>query len=272
MKDWKYAVSSAEDAPSTAPILFCGDICTNMQAAGKLGYSAIEVHIRETADIDYDAIAKTQMESGTKVGMIITGRLNTEGKVNLMDDIPYITDAAIEGMKKYIDIASKLHADIVVGWIKGNIPAGGIRAKYLNRLAHNLKILAEYAMDKNVKINLEVINRYEVNVFTTCREIVDFLDAYDLNNCYIHLDTFHMNIDETNPVEAIQLAGSRLGYFHLADNSRRYPGSGQLDFVKLIKTLEDIGYDGYLSVECLPYPSGEEAARRAIKYLKSLKY
>jgi len=272
MKDWKYAVSSAEDAPSTAPILFCGDICANMQAAGKLGYSAIEVHIRETAEIDYEAIAKIQMESGTKIGMIITGRLNTEGKVNLIDDIPYITDAAIEGMKKYIDIASKLDADIVVGWIKGNIPNGGIRKKYMNRLAYNLKILAEYGKDKNVKLNLEVINRYEVNVFTTCREIVDFLDEFDLDNCYVHLDTFHMNIDETNPVEAIQLAGKRLGYFHLADNSRRYPGSGQLDFVKIIKTLEDIGYNGYLSVECLPYPSGEEAAERAITYLKSLKY
>jgi len=272
MKDWKYAASSSDNAPSTAPILFCGDICTNLRSAARLGYSAIEVHTRETEELNYDAILKTITECGTKVGMIITGRLNTEGKVNLIDDIPYITDAAIAGMKKYIDIAAKLNADIVVGWVKGNIPSGGKLEKYMSRLAKNLKIIAEYGKEKNVKINLEVINHYEVNVFTTCRETVDFLTTYNMENCFVHLDTFHMNIDETDPVEAIHLAGNRLGYFHLADNSRRYPGSGQLNFKKILKALEDVDYKSYLAIECLPYPSGETAADRAIKYLKSLSY
>lgn len=272
MKEWKYAASSADEAPSTSPILFCGDIGSNLKAAAKLGYNAIEVHTRETADIDYDAISKTVDECGTKVGMIITGRLNTEGKVNLIDDIPYITDAAIVGMKKYIDMAAKLNADIVVGWIKGNVPIGGSREKYMDRLAKNLKIIAEYGKQKNVRLNIEVINRYEVNVFNTCRETVDFFEKYMMENCYVHLDTFHMNIEETDPVEAIHLAGQHLGYFHLADNTRRYPGSGQLYFEKYLTALEDIGYNGYLSVECLPYPNGPSAAEHAIKYLKSLEY
>lgn len=173
-------------------------------------------------------------------------------------------------MRQYIDMARKLEADIVIGWVKGNVPKGGKREKYLDRLAKNLRLLAAYGAERNVRLNLEVINRYEVNIFTTARETVDFLEKYQLDNCYVHLDTFHMGIDECDPVEAIRTARGRLGYFHLADNSRRCPGSGQFDFSRILNALEEVGYDGYLSVECLPWPTGEEAARKAILFLKDL--
>jgi len=242
----------------------------NLVKAAELGYQAIEVHMRETTQLDIPMIRKTMEKTGVRICNIVTGRLNTEGRVNLIDDVPYIESAAMSGMKQYIDLASALDADIIIGWVKGNIPAGGSRSKYMERLANNLKELNNYARNRRVKINLEVINRYEVNIFTTCAEVVEFLDTYQLNNCFIHLDTFHMNIDEADPVEAIRLAGKRLGYFHLADNTRKYLGSGQLDFGKILTALAEINYQGYLSVECLPYPSGEEAAARSISFLKSL--
>jgi sugar phosphate isomerase/epimerase len=268
--NWKFACSTAKEAPDTAPILLKGDIGQNLVKAAELGYQAIEVHMRETTQLDIPMIRKTMEKTGVRICNIVTGRLNTEGRVNLIDDVPYIESAAMSGMKQYIDLASALDADIIIGWVKGNIPAGGSRSKYMERLANNLKELNNYARNRRVKINLEVINRYEVNIFTTCAEVVEFLDTYQLNNCFIHLDTFHMNIDEADPVEAIRLAGKRLGYFHLADNTRKYLGSGQLDFGKILTALAEINYQGYLSVECLPYPSGEEAAARSISFLKSL--
>jgi sugar phosphate isomerase/epimerase len=270
MYNWKIACSTAQEAPETAPILLKGDICSNLIKAAELGYQAIEVHMRETTVLDLPAIRKTMKQTGVSICNIVTGRLNTEGKVNLIDDIPYINEAAMKGMKQYIEMAAALDADIIIGWVKGNVPPGAPRSKYLDRLADNLSILNSYAKVRNVRINLEVINRYEVNIFTTCAELVDFLNTHQLDQCYVHLDTFHMNIDETEPVEAIHLAGDRLGYFHLADNSRRYLGSGQLDFRKTLAALSDINYQGYLSVECLPYPTGEEAAFKSIAYLKSL--
>lgn len=272
MKQWKIAVSSADAAPLTAPILMLGGVADNLRKAGALGFQAIEVHTREDVELDYEGIAQAAAESGCKVGMIITGRLNTEGKCDLISDIPYITKAAIDGMKQYIDMAHKVGAEgIVVGWVKGNVPAGGDRAKYMARLAKNFKILNDYGKEKGVRLNIEVINRYEVNVFTTAEETMSFLEAHpELDNCYAHLDTFHMNIDECDPVAAIRRCKGRLGYFHLADNSRRYPGSGQLDFKTMFETLEEIGYDGYLSIECLPYPTHEEAAKKGIEYVKNI--
>lgn len=270
MYQWKYAVSSADDAPGTAPILLKGSIEQNLEKAAAIGYDAIEVHTREDAALDYEAIRAAERRTGVKVAMVITGRLNTEGECSLLSDIPYVTAAAMDGMRQYIDMAQQLGADIVIGWVKGNVPKGGAREKYMDRLAKNLASLAAYAQARQVRILLEVINRYEVNVFTTAEETMSFLEKYQLANCYVHLDTFHMGIDECDPVEAIRRCRGKLGYVHLADNSRRYPGSGQFDFRRILDALEDTGYQGYLSVECLPWPDGGEAARRALAHMKSL--
>ena len=241
MKKWKYSVSSADDAPSSAPILLKGSICENLKTASELGYQAIEVHTRPDEEFDYEAIRKAEEQYGVKVAMIITGRLNTEGLCSLVDDRPYVTDAAMKGMKDYVDIAEKMKADLVIGWIKGNVPAGGNRKKYIDRLARNLRVLASYAKERDVKLNLEVINHYEVNIFTTADEVMDFLEEYHIDNLYVHLDTFHMGIDECDPVKAIQRCKGKIGYFHLADNSRRYPGTGQFDFKKILNALEAAG-------------------------------
>lgn len=268
MNHWNMACSSAPDAPTTAPILLKGSIEDNLRQAAKLGFQAIEVHMRETTQLDLPAIQTIMDEYHVKISALVTGRLNTEGKVNLIDDNPEITQAARVGMKQYVDLAQSLGADLVIGWVKGNIPASGDRSIYLDRLADHLRELAIYAKTRRVRLNIEVINRYEVNLFTTCRELVEFLDAYQLDNCFVHLDTFHMNIEENDSIAAIRLAGERLGYFHVADNTRRYPGVGQIDFAKQLKALQEINYQGYLSIECLPDPSGVEAAARGLAFIQ----
>lgn len=270
MKTWKYAVSTADEAPITAPIPLKGSICDTLVKASELGYDAIEVHTRPDAAIDYEAVQRAMEKTGVRIAAIITGRLNTEGMCSLIDDRPYVVDAAMKGMRQYVDMAAQLDSAIVLGWAKGNIPPGGDRKRYLDRLAVQLRILACYAAERHVKIMVEVINRYEVNIFRTATETLDFINSYDIDNLYIHLDSFHMGIEETDPVNAIKQCGKRLGYFHLADNTRMYPGSGQFDFTKLLRALKDIGYDGYLSVECLPLPNGEQAGVKALAYMKQI--
>ena len=268
MGAWNYALSSADRAPDTAPILLRGDICHNLKTAAVLGYQGLEVHTREDVSLDYDEIGRTAAECGVCVSAVVTGRLNTQGGVNLIDDRPYISYAAIEGLRKYVQMAARLKTNLIIGWIKGQIPEGTDPYPYLERLAGNLTVVCAEARDQGVKIFIEVINRYEANIFTTAQETIDFLEKWKIPNCYLHLDTFHMNIGESKPVEAIRACGGRLGYFHVADNTRLYPGSGTLDFKSYFSALKEIGYKGFVSVECLPCPDGETAARAAIEYLR----
>lgn len=252
----------------TAPLPLAGDLYENMEEAARMGYQAVEFHTREDFAFDYERIAELRRRAGVGICMLVTGRLYTQGGLSLLDQNPERAQLCVEGLKRYIDQAALLGSGIVLGWTKGRIQDGEERETALERLAKQLRLLNDYGAEKNVPIAIEVINHYETNLFNTAAETVRYLERYQLNNCFVHLDTYHMNIEEADPYEAIRFCGKRLGYFHVADNSRRYPGSGQLDFRRLLRALREIGYDGWITVECIPDPDRGAAAQKAIRYLR----
>jgi sugar phosphate isomerase/epimerase len=268
MTEWTYALSSAAEAPASAPIVLTGDLCARLRAAAELGYAGIEVHLREDEPLDTGRVKDVAAEAGVRFSALVTGRLCTQGGVNLIDDRPYIVEAALKGMRAYIDRAAELKTDLIIGWVKGRVPDGAGRSVYVDRLATHLTALCADAAERGVKIFVEVINRYETNIFTSSAETLDFIVSRGIPNCFVHLDTFHMNIEETDPIKAIRSCGDRLGYFHVADNTRMYPGSGTLDFTDYFWALKDIAYQGFVSVECLPIPDGRTAAQKALAHLK----
>ncbi len=270
MKKWRLSLSSAPTVTEAQPLLLKGSVTDNMRTAAQLGYQAIEVHQRENIDWGCDAILQCEEETGVSISAVVSGRLNTEGLCSLSDDRPYVEQAAVEGMKQYIDLAAGLNTGVILGWIRGSVPAGKEPELYMDRLARNLRILNDYGAQRSVPINIEAINHYEINTFNTVKSLSDFLEEYGLDNCYIHLDTYHMMLEEDDSVQAIRTAGDRLGYFHVADNQRWYPGSGQMDFVPLFEALEEIGYDGFVSLECFPRGDGIATAQKAIEYLRCL--
>jgi len=270
MKKYKLALTNADFATPSMPILLTGDISENLKKAAGLGADGLEIHLRETAVLDYGAIKDTMAKHGIKIACVVTGKLNTLGKVDLMDLRPYITKAAIKGMRQYTKMAKELETDLVVGWLRGSIPKDGIGDYHIKELVKNLKTVCEFAAESGVRVFLEVINRYETNMFNTCKETLDFISQFEIPNCLIHLDTFHMNIEESDPAAAIRLAGDLLGHFHVADNTRLCPGSGSIDFKSQIDALIDIGYEGYVSVECLPGADGYETAKTAMAFFKGL--
>jgi sugar phosphate isomerase/epimerase len=81
---------------------------------------------------------------------------------------------------------------------------------------------------------------------------------------------FHMNIEEASIEESLRRAAPALRHVHVADSNRRAPGWGHLDFRHILETLQEVGYQGYLSAETLPHPDPEGAARQTVDYLRSL--
>ena len=160
--------------------------------------------------------------------------------------------------------AASLGADIIVGSLRGVIPDMARREVYDRRFFDCLSELLAVSEPKGVRILLEVINRYENNYMNTARETLEYLEPLAGRNVKIHLDTFHMNIEEPDMAAAIRVCGGRLGYIHAADNTRRHPGSGAIDFRAVFAALDDAGYGGYVSVECLALPDGDVAAAKAI--------
>lgn len=102
--------------------------------------------------------------------------------------------------------------------------------------------IADQAKDAGVDLVLEVVNRFETNLLNTTAQGLKFIAETGSSHVRLHLDTFHMNIEEANPAAAIRMAGDKLGYFHIGESNRGYLGDGVINFDLIFDALLDINY------------------------------
>ncbi|MEM1285879.1 MAG: sugar phosphate isomerase/epimerase family protein [Pseudomonadota bacterium] len=112
-----------------------------------------------------------------------------------------------------------------------------------------IRRVAERAETAGVPMVLEVVNRYETNLLNTTDQGLQFLADVGHGWPKLHLDTYHMNIEESDIADAIRRAGDQLGYFHIGENNRAQLGSGNIDFAGTFSALRDIDYRGWVTFE-----------------------
>ncbi|MDO4302358.1 MAG: sugar phosphate isomerase/epimerase family protein [Bacillota bacterium] len=117
------------------------------------------------------------------------------------------------------------------------------------RSVKNVRTVGRIAGECGVDYCLEVLNRFEGYLLNTCEECRRFVEQVDVPAVKIMLDTFHMNIEEDSMVEAILLAGDKLGHFHVGENNRRLPGKGGMPWYEIGSALRTIGYDKNVVME-----------------------
>ena len=116
-------------------------------------------------------------------------------------------------------------------------------------VVESLRKLADLAASKGVTIGIEVVNRYESNVINTARQALALIDEVGAKNLVVHLDTYHMNIEEVDFVQPVLECGDRLGYVHIGESHRGYLGSGTIDFSSFFHALAAVNYQGPITFE-----------------------
>jgi len=110
--------------------------------------------------------------------------------------------------------------------------------------------IATRAAQLNLRLAMEVLNRYESHLLNTASQTIKFVTALRTPNVGILLDAYHMNIEEADPGAAILGAGELLFLFHAADSNRQAVGRGHTNFMALMRTLQRISYTGDIIIEC----------------------
>ena len=123
-----------------------------------------------------------------------------------------------------------------------------------------ISFIGKYASDKKIKIAIEPLNRYESNFLNTAEEGIDLVSSINLKNIGLNLDTYHMNIEEKNPSEAILNAGKFLMHLHAPENDRGTPGTGNINWSEISDSLKKINFNGFVVMES-GSPEVEEVAR-----------
>jgi sugar phosphate isomerase/epimerase len=149
------------------------------------------------------------------------------------------------------------------------VPAGHTRAEAADLARDTFHRALPAVADAGIKVCLEPLAPAEADFLTTCGEACELLDRIDHPNFVLHLDVKAMS-SESEPVpDLIRRHHARTGHFHANDPNRRGPGFGDTDFRPIFRTLKEVGYAGWVSVEVFDYsPDPETIARESIRYMK----
>ena len=224
--------------------------------ASQAGFDVAEISLLKGGDIDVAAYRDTLKRLGLQPYCIMG--LNPATDITSPDH--HIQRTGIEYIKRALETVAKLGSPILCGlpyiqWMY--FPKDGDFQGYRERCAEALREVAVTAADHNVTICLEIINRYETFIFNTVADGLGFLQQVDHPSIKLHLDTYHMNMEENHIADAIRLADDQLGHFHCVDSNRKLPGKGHLDWGSIRQALDDVGYEGGLVVEAFPLPDTE---------------
>jgi len=251
-----------------AALAFTGNLEQNAALIRSLGYTGIELTVRDPRLIDIPKLKAMTVERDFPVSAIGTGQAFGEEGLSFSDSDPKIRRQAIERIKSQMDLAAELDSLVIIGLIRGIVKAGQDREQANQWI---LEALAECsAFNPKVNLAIEPCNRYEANTVNTVAEGLDMVKALGQGNFGLLLDTFHMNIEEPDIYESIADAKQHLFHFHIADSNRWYPGAGHLDFPRIVSLLQAINYKGFLSAEILPIPDGKTSAEKTINYMSKL--
>ncbi len=123
---------------------------------------------------------------------------------------------------------------------------------------------AAAARAEDLRLGLEPCNRYETHILNTAADAVALIERVGTDNLFVHLDTYHMNIEEAGFAEGFAAAGSHLGYVHLSEAHRGVPGTGSIDWDAVFSGLVTTGFDGAMTLESMNHVHPEIAGGLAI--------
>lgn len=205
------------------------------------GYDMIEFAYLRPEKFDLDRLAQKAQELGIEI--VVTMGLPAQADVSSEDPSAVANGTAMlsDAVKAVRDIGGIRLGGILYS-MHGKYDAMPTRDGWMNS-AGAIAATADVAKDCGVEIVLEVVNRFESNLLNTTAQGLKFIEDTGRNDVYLHLDTFHMNIEEASPADAIRLAGDQCRYFHFNENYRGFLGTGTIDFPSIFTALVDIGYD-----------------------------
>ncbi len=155
-------------------------------------------------------------------------------------------------MKKAVDKTSELETDFLGGVLHGGIgvfSGSPLTETETETIVEVWAAVADYAKEKGINIGIEPINRYETYVCNTAENVLDMISKTGKDNLFLHLDTFHMNMEENNFYDPVILAGNRLKHIHITESHRGMLGEGTINWQELFTALREIDFQGNLVLE-----------------------
>jgi D-psicose/D-tagatose/L-ribulose 3-epimerase len=227
---------------------------------GDMGFDGVEIFIDDPAAIDTSALR----EAAAAHGLGVTCCSIVGPDRHLISDDAAIRRQALDYLRASCDVCAEVGADTFCGPLYAGVGvlAGRPRTEVeWGRAVEGLREVAVCADECGVTLALEPLNRFETYFVNTAADCVRLCRDIDHPRARVHLDTFHMGIEEKDLAGAIRTAGGLLWHVHCSENDRGTPGTGHTEWSEVFAALREVGYDRWLVIES--FVLGNEAIAKA---------
>lgn len=229
----------------------------------EIGYDGVEIPLH-TYD---EATCQVWNQRLNDLGLERTAATVRNAPDNPISGDPKIRSAALEATKRALDACRATGCQSLVGPFQaglGVVSGKGPTEDEWKWSVEYMRQLAEYADSVDVTLAVEPLNRYEIYLLNAHEDAVRYVEMVNHPRCTVLYDTFHANIEEKNPGDAIRAYGRHIGHVHISENDRGTPGQGGNDWESNFDALAEIGYDGWMVVEAFGLALPEVAAATMI--------
>lgn len=243
MSEWEFGVHALVFRGGTS----AADVDDMVRRAGQAGYDLLELSLHDSVHLDAGRTRDAISEAG--LALVCSRGLAFDADPSSEDPGVVARGAAL--LADSLELTHRLGGRLFTGALYGALGKYDrqLSAAGRNNLIGVLRELAAQAAGYGITLGVEVCNRYETNVVNTAADALRLIDDIGADNVVLHLDSYHMNIEERDLAGTIRSAGDRLGYFHIGENDRGYLGSGHIDFPGIFRALVETGYRGAVTFE-----------------------
>jgi D-psicose/D-tagatose/L-ribulose 3-epimerase len=215
-----------------------------------MGFDLIEFAIEDPELIDLQDLKGALEEHG--LGAIACGAFGPGRNISSLE--PSEREAAKEYLRWMVDAAEFMGSPVVTGPMysavgKPRLESASDRQREWEYAVTGLAEMASFAADRGVKLAFEPLNRFENDMVNVAEQGMRLIEDVGADNLGLHLDTFHMHLEEKDSAAAVRLAGDRLFHFHACENDRGIPGTGQVQWQPVFQSLSDIDYQQGVVIE-----------------------
>jgi sugar phosphate isomerase/epimerase len=219
----------------------------------RAGYRAAELMVRDPKQLNPSELRRQASDCGLVLPAVSTGQLRKERGLELCSLDPVARAAAADALRQVVDFAAALGAEVVnIGTLRGQLPGGAERELARQGAAAALQEAWAHAARAGVAIALEPQCRYVSNWLNTVAESLAFLGRFAAPPPSLVFDCYHAQLEERSLTAALIRAFPHVRWVQVSDSQRGAPGSAQQHFGDFVRVLKALGYQGYLSVECIP--------------------
>ena len=216
----------------------------------KWGFQSIEIPVEDPSHID-PAHVKAELDKNGLVCGSVCACMGPDR--DLRGDVTQ-QQTGLDYMTKLLDQMVVLDCPSLIGPVYSAVgradavPEKEYKAQW-KTVVKNLKQLCKYAEKRGRKVCLEPLNRFETDFINTADQALQMAKDVGSPALKIHLDTFHMNIEEKDQGKSIRKVGKLLGHFHACGTDRGTPGNDSLNWEPIVKALKAVGYQGDVVIE-----------------------